>query len=267
MSRVGSRARALSARANESGFSIAVLLAGITIMFITMGAAMPTWRYVMKNDREEELYFRGDQIARAIERYQRKNANSLPVSFEMLVKGRYLRKIYKDPMSKDGKWRIIHPGEALLPGGIPGGGQPGAGPAGAGQPGAGQPGSGFGGTGPFGQQASGDSHGAGRRQPSAPQPGAPMSPFGGATGAGSGGTMGAIIGVASTSTDKSLRVFNGRTRYDQWLFVANQPRLLGGDQGPAQLPGGVGPGGVGLPGGPGGTAPSPKPFGAPGVSR
>jgi type II secretory pathway pseudopilin PulG len=242
MSRAGSRARAPSARADESGFSIAVLLAGITIMFIAMGAAVPTWRYVMKNDREEELYFRGDQIARAIERYQRKNANSLPVSLELLVKGRYLRKIYQDPMSKDGKWRIIHPGEALLPGGPPGAGQPGAG---------------IGGPSPFGPPASG-SRGPGR-QPGAPQPGSPTSPFGSPTGAGPGGTMGAIIGVASTSTDNSLRIFNGRTRYDQWLFLANQPRLLGGNQGPAALPGGAGI--------PGGIAPSPRPFGSPGSTR
>jgi type II secretory pathway pseudopilin PulG len=251
MSRGGSRARTSCARANEAGFSIAVLLAGITIMFITMGAAVPTWRYVMKNDREEELYFRGDQIARAIERYQRKNANSLPVSFETLVKGRYLRKIYKDPMSKDGKWRIIHPGEAMLPGGVAGGGQPGEG----------QPGSGFGGTGTFGQPGQEGSLGPAGRQPGSQRPNAPMGPLGGGTGGpGAGAQMqGAIIGVASTSQDKSLRIFNGRTRYDQWLFVANQPRLLGGDQGRAQLPGG---GGL-----PGGVVPSPKPFGAPGQMR
>ena len=247
MSRGGSQARDTFPRErDESGFSIAVLLAGITIMFITMGAAVPTWRYVMKNDREEELYFRGDQIARAIERYQRKNANSLPVSLELLVKGHYLRKIYKDPMSKDGKWRIIHPGEVMLPG-IPGGGQPGQG----------QPGSGVGGSGPFGQPGPDESLGPAGRQPGSQRPNAP-GPTGGATGAG-GQIQGAIIGVASTSTDKSLRIFNGRTRYDQWLFVANQPRLLGGDQGRAQLPGG---GGI-----PGGIVPSPKPFGAPGQMR
>lgn len=254
MSRGGPRARIPSARANESGFSIAVLLAGITIMFITMGAAVPTWRYVMKNDREEELYFRGDQIARAIERYQRKNANSLPVSLEMLVKGRYLRKVYKDPMTPDGKWRIIHPGEALTPGALrpPGGPSPGPGSTG--------------GIGPLGEQ-SGGAAGAGR-QPGLTPLGSPANPAGAGTGAGFGsggvgGTMGAIIGVASINTDKSLRVFNGRTRYDQWLFVANQPRILGGDQGPAQLPGGMGPGGI-MPG-PGGVRPTPlSPLGQPG---
>jgi type II secretory pathway pseudopilin PulG len=215
-------------RAGEVGFSIVVLLASITVMLIVMGAAVPTWRYVMKNDREEELYFRGDQIARAVERYQRKNGNALPVSLELLVKGHYLRKIYKDPMSKDGKWRIIHPGEAMLPG--PGGSGVGPRPGATPPPGA-------------------------TPQPSAtPQTGFPGLPGSGRPGGG-GPVQGAILGVASKSTDKSLKVMNGRSRYDQWLFLAGQPRLLGADQGLRNLPGGIGA----SPGGLGGTPATPLP--------
>ena len=55
----------------------------MTIMLILMGAAMPTWKYVMKNEREEELLFRGGQIADAIERYQKKNGKSLPAALEV----------------------------------------------------------------------------------------------------------------------------------------------------------------------------------------
>jgi len=106
--------------AGQAGFSLVFLIGSITVMLIVMGAAVPTWRYIMKNDREEELFFRGDQIARGVERYQKKNGNALPVSLEVMVKGHYLRKIYKDPMAKDGKWRLIHPGEGLIPGGPPG---------------------------------------------------------------------------------------------------------------------------------------------------
>jgi type II secretory pathway pseudopilin PulG len=192
---------------SDSGFSLVALVASITVMLILMGMAVPTWRYVMKNDREEELYFRGDQIARAIERYQRKNGNALPVSMEVLVKGHYLRKAYVDPMTENGKWRIVHPGEAVLPG--------------PGQPGAPRPGA-------------------------SPSPGPSVSR--GASGGGiaasagaPGQTQGAILGVASTSKEKSLRLLNGRTRYDQWLFLAGQPRLLGRDQGVRPLPGGLGP--------------------------
>ena len=71
--------------------------------------------------------------------------------------------------------------------------------------------------------------------------------------------QGAILGVASTSTDKSLKLMNGRSRYDQWLFLAGQPRLLGGDQGLRLPPGGIG---GGLPGGVGtglGASPTPRP--------
>ena len=222
----------------QAGFSLVFLIGSITVMLIVMGAAVPTWRYIMKNDREEELYFRGDQIARAVERYQRKNGNALPVSLEVMVKGHYLRKIYKDPMTKDGKWRLIHPGESVLPGGSPGRSPaPGLMP----QPGA-------------------------TPQPSAtPQTGSPGLP-GSRTG-GEGPVQGAILGVASTSTDKSLKLMNGRSRYDQWLFLAGQPRLLGGDQGPRVPPGGIGgvPGRIGgspsplPPGGGSGVSPTPHP--------
>lgn len=181
----------------ERGFSLVIVLAGITVMMIMMGAAVPTWRYIMQDDREQELYFRGDQIARAVEEYQRKNGNAFPASFEVLVKGKYLRREYKDPMVKGGKWRVVRPGEAVPVSSVPTGGPGGA-----------------------------------SARPS-PSPSPPSSAFGPA-----GGTsLGAIAGVASFSKEKSLRLFNGRTRYDQWIFLAGQPRLLGRNTGP-NVPGG-----------------------------
>ena len=202
------------------GFSLVIVLAGITVMMILMGVAVPTWRYVMQDDREQELYFRGDQIARAVEEYQRKNGNAFPPSFDVLVKGKYLRRQYKDPMVKDGKWRIVRPGEAMPVSATPTGG---ASPRGGASP----------------------STGASPR----PSPSPSASAFGPA-----GGTsVGVIVGVASFSHDNSLRLFNGRTRYDQWLFLAGQPRLLGRNRGPNALPGGMG--GSGLPA----ASPRPRP--------
>ena len=90
----------------EAGFSLVGAMAGITIMFTIMAMAMPAWKYVMQDSREEELIFRGSQIADAIERYQ-KEKRSLPISLEVLVKGRFLRKAYTDPMTRDGKWRPV----------------------------------------------------------------------------------------------------------------------------------------------------------------
>jgi type II secretory pathway pseudopilin PulG len=201
----------VSSRRGEAGYSLVALLAAVAVMMILLGAAMPSWRYVMKNDAEEELLFRGGQIADAIARYQRRNGNAPPPSLEALVQGKFLRKAYKDPMTKHGSWKMLRPGDALLPG------MPGAPGAPSRQPG-----------------ASPTTTTTTTTRPSAfSQPGQ---------------TVGGFLGVASTSTDKSLRVFNNRTHYHEWLFVAGQPRIVGrGPAGPAD--GRLRPGGARPPGG------------------
>ena len=55
------------------------------------------------------------------------------------------------------------------------------------------------------------------------------------------GAVGGIMGVQSKSKDKSIRIYNGRTHYNEWQFVY-QP--------PAQAPGAGAPG-SGVPGMPG----------------
>lgn len=186
-------------RRAERGYALAALLATVTMMMVAMAAAVPSWKYVVKNDREEELIFRGGQIADAIRRFQAKNGNALPGSLDVLVRGKYLRKAYADPMTKDGKWRLVRQGEGL----------PASGPRPPGSP-------------------------SPSPSPSAsPRPGAPL----GATAPGS--SVGAIAGVASFSTEKSLRLFNNRERYSEWFFVAGQPRIVGRTvlAGPQQVPG------------------------------
>jgi type II secretory pathway pseudopilin PulG len=204
----------LAGRESEAGFSLVALLATITIMLIMMGAATPYWKYVAKDMHEEELFFRGDQIASAIERYQKKNGGALPTSLDALVKGKFLRKAYADPMVKHGKWRLVRQGEVQMPG--------------------------------TGSRSSGGATGsatgsATTLQPlgdSKDRPGTPASP--------PPQSLGPFLGVVSTSKEKSLRLMNGRDRYDQWLFIAGQQRVLGRQETvlkPGQLP---------LPGQPGG---------------
>jgi type II secretory pathway pseudopilin PulG len=178
-------------RDGEAGFSLVALFAAMTIMLILMGAAMPSWKYVMQNEREQELFFRGDQIASAIERYQKKNGGAAPTTIEMLVKGKFLRKAYKDPMAKDGKWRLVRANEV---------------------------------TGPRRSQLAQARAAMGGIAPPSPSP----DPGKGGVMTGPGGTqLGPFIGVASYSTDKSLRIMNGAEAYDEWLFVAGRPRVLG----------------------------------------
>ena len=88
------------------------LLAMLAIMTVALLIAMPSWRYLVQDDKEQELIFRGRQISSAVARFQRKNGNALPASLEQLVQGKFLRQAYKDPMTKEGRWRIMRPGEA-----------------------------------------------------------------------------------------------------------------------------------------------------------
>jgi type II secretory pathway pseudopilin PulG len=104
---------------------------------------------------------------------------------------------------------------------------------------------------PGGQQQSGQPRGT------PPPPGRQLiQPGFGATGA---TAAGGIIGVTSKSKDTSLKVFNGRTRYNEWAFVHVQTSSQPGQ-----------PGGGGTPGLPGvppgaqrGGQPGPTPFGVP----
>ena len=261
----------MTGRRREDGYSLVTLMVVVAVMLVMMTAAVPSWRYIMKNDREEELIFRGGEIADAIARYQRKNGNALPPSLEALVKGKFLRRAYKDPMTKDGKWRFIRPGEAMGPmapgapgtgGGTGSMGSTGSSGAGSGSASSGfgsRPGSGFGNSASAGSGfgASGSSS-SGSSSSGSGSSGSSESGFGTSRGGPSGGsgfgssssqpgqTMGGFQGVASTSTDKSLRVFNGRTRYNEWLFLPGQPRVVGRPVGPAapQPGGGVRPPGT-----------------------
>jgi type II secretory pathway pseudopilin PulG len=206
-------------RPRERGFSLVAAMSGIAIMMIMMTAAVPSWRYVMRNMREEELLFRGNQIAEAIERYQRKNGGAAPASLEDLVKGKFLRRAWGDPMTLDGKWRLLKPGEV---GGMRfrrlRGRDRDAGPGGAGI-----------GSGP----GAGPGLGSGSDR---------LTP-----GLGSG--VGGFVGVATTFEGEAFRIFNGQTKYDEWFFVAGQPRVVGRQQklGAGAFPGAM-PGLEGRPG-------------------
>jgi len=200
--------RAPEANRRQRGYALVALLVAVSIMLIAMAVGAPAWKYVTRDAKEEELIFRGGQIADAIGRFQRKNANALPASIDQLVQGRDLRKAYKDPMTKDGEWRLLRQGEAVLPG-------------------AAAPGRARGSPAPFGS----------------PTPAPSPSPS-----LGSGGSLsvGPFVGVASRSTEKGIRLFNGREHYNEWLFVVNGPRVVGRTNVVPQVPG---PRQQGIPGG------------------
>src|SRR5262245_27766724 len=96
----------------ESGYAMAALLVGMAVMAVVMSVAVPKWTTLAKREREAELIFRGEQYARAIALFQRKYANAAPPSVDILIEQRFLRKKYKDPMVKDGEFRLLYAGSA-----------------------------------------------------------------------------------------------------------------------------------------------------------
>jgi type II secretory pathway pseudopilin PulG len=255
----------------------------MAIMVITALAVAPAFLQQAKRDREEEMIHRGTEYARAIKKYYKKFGR-YPANLEQLDNTnqiRFLRRRYKDPLSKDGQWKLLHAGDVQALAGLTGvgvaglqqlaqGGLQGAnalnstasglggltgtdqgantaqtgtqvspaqqsGLLGGPQLGGAQPG---GGTSAF---AAGGSGGAAGQSGFSLGPGpgqtggvgGTQGPGQGTTGqAGSNNTIfgdtgvggqtfggGAIVGVASKSKDPTIRVFNKKTKYDEWQFI------------------------------------------------
>ena len=200
----------------ERGYAMAAMLVTLAIMSVMLSVAMPAWRQMVQREKEEELIFRGQQYARAIGLFQRRYAAAYPPDVETLVKQKFLRKKYADPMVPDGEFQVLYQGMQ---------GQPGM-------------------QGPAGQ--AGRQGQVGTRQRGIAQQQQPAGSLSGAAGSGSGqagsrfgtvGPRGGVIGVASKSTATSIRLYNGRNHYNEWQFIY-APALFGpGQQRPGMRPG------------------------------
>ncbi len=92
----------------DAGYAMAVLLAGIAVMGIVWTLVMPVWKQAVQREKEAELIFRAGQYARAVALYQRKYANAFPPSVDVLLREKFLRKKYKDPVT-NGEFRYLSP--------------------------------------------------------------------------------------------------------------------------------------------------------------
>ena len=110
---------------DAAGFTMVVLLVVMAVMAVGMAALLPTWRQQAIRENEEELIFRGNQYARSLVLYARKNNNLLPANIDVLYTGKFLRKKYKDPITGE-DFGMMGPGQ---PPGAAGRGSLGAGRA------------------------------------------------------------------------------------------------------------------------------------------
>ncbi len=257
----------------EHGYMLITLMLAMTLAAMAMLAILPEMGQQIRRDREEELCHRGTQYMRAIQHFYKK-VGRYPTRIEELEDTnhiRYLRKRYKDPLSRDpqtGKerdFKFLHmqdvslnngpvmPG-AMIPGqGLPGqNGQPGAlgqmqqlagqmqqlgglqqaGGSSAVQNNAGEDQSGSGNSG--NQQGTSSSSSSNSSSSSSSPFGSSNGGSSSSSGAGFGGQVfggGPILGVASTSKAKTIREYNKKNHYNDWLFMYDPTSDRGGPLG------------------------------------
>lgn len=95
---------------DQRGSALLLVLLAVVVLGLGVGMAGSTWSSVVQRSKEQELFWRGDQVRKAIESfYNVKHGGApglLPSSLEDLVKDprslqakRHLRKVYLDPMT------------------------------------------------------------------------------------------------------------------------------------------------------------------------
>jgi type II secretory pathway pseudopilin PulG len=250
--------RCFHKRRGDQGYVLLVLLLSATLLSIGLLTMIERIDFKIKRDREEELIHRGLEYSRAVRKYVKANGR-YPTSLEQLEHSnnmRFLRKRYKDPITgKD--FEVLHYGDLVSfnaitsavptlstaspkpsaltrqsgaiappegqpanePGvteGAPNENPPTQGLATDGQSDPAQP--------DQAASASGEADPATQPPAGEAEPSAPTEDTGGV----------AVIGVASYSKRKSIRVFNKKDHYNQWQFVYDPSTDSGIMTGPNQ---------------------------------
>ena len=97
----------------DSGYLLLAILLIMALMIIAATFEAPRIVQQIKRDREEEMIHRGTEYARAIKKYYKKFGR-YPANLEQLDNTnqiRFIRKRYKDPLTRDGKWKLLNYGD------------------------------------------------------------------------------------------------------------------------------------------------------------
>lgn len=92
----------------RGGYTLVALLVGMTVASILIAAVLPLASAQAQREREAELIFRGLQYAEGI-RVFRRRFGRYPNALKELaeLKPRSVRRLWKDPMTKDGEFAVI----------------------------------------------------------------------------------------------------------------------------------------------------------------
>jgi len=202
------------------GYVLLGLLLTMALLIIAAAVVVPSITFEIRRDREEELIHRGAQYSRAIRAYVKKSGR-YPTRIEELQQPgglKFLRKAYKDPIT-GGDFRLLHMNDITgLPSGIPNLNSSSSSPNDSGQPDSNS------GDNPDSSNESPNPDDASNGQPAAqktpatPPPGTPptLKSIGTMNTGAPSGLL--IVGVASKSKSQSIREFDHKNHYKDWLF-------------------------------------------------
>lgn len=205
----------------ESGYVLLAVMLTLTLLLAAMAIEAPRIAQQIKREREEELIHRGKDYATAVKRFVHKNGGRYPLSIEQLENTnhiRFLRKRYKDPITGESDWKLIHTGEAQIVIPTPKG-QAGTLPTSS--PTQNSLSSNQGGTTGTGSGTTDGSTVSGNTGVTPNQNGSGLTGSLQTSNIGNGQTVGGgqMIGVASISKKEGIKEFNDKDHYDEWLFV------------------------------------------------
>lgn len=179
----------------QKGYTLLLLMFVVFILSLGLLIVVPVWETQLQREKEEELIFRGRQYVEAIRLFQQKFPGAFPRTLDELLEKKCIRRLYPDPMTASGQWDLI-----LIPPSPVGGEQGGLRPS------------------PVQQ----------RREPGRVSP----SPTGSRisfqkvlivpAGLLAKVDNPQIIGVVSSSPEKSVKVYYQQKHYNQWLFFYGQ---------------------------------------------
>jgi len=89
------------------GYAMIALMVAIAILTVFLLMAVPLWQTTLQREAEEELVFRGRQYVNAIGFYLKEHNNLYPQNLEILHLEKFLRQLYKDPMTAAGDWDMV----------------------------------------------------------------------------------------------------------------------------------------------------------------
>ena len=97
----------------ERGALLVGLVAAVAILMILSTIGMQHWADVLRRDNEAEMMARAQEIVRAIRKFQRDKPGMPLTELKQLMepgskRQYFLRKLYKDPLVKDGKWGLLY---------------------------------------------------------------------------------------------------------------------------------------------------------------